>query len=86
METERLADVDKSIGKKTKDNKKKKEQKKLNFNYAKEVVSELKKVSWPSKKDVAKVTGVVIAVTVVLGVVVGVFDLLFTGLVKLIVG
>lgn len=86
METERLTDVDKNIGKKTKDDKKKKERKNKASNYAKEVVVELKKVSWPSKKEIVKATGVVLAVTVVLGVIVGVFDLLFSTLVGLIVG
>ena len=86
MKTERLTDVDKNIGKKTKDDKKKKERKHKATNYAKEVVVELKKVSWPNKKEIIKATGVVIAVTVVLGVVVGVFDLLFSTLVGLIVG
>lgn len=86
MEAERLTDVDKNIGKKTKDNKKKKESKKKASNFAKEVVLELKKVSWPSKKDVVKATGVVLAVTVVLGLIVGGFDLLFSTLVRLIVG
>lgn len=85
METERLTDVDKNIGKKTKDSKKK-EQKKVRSNYAKEVVSELKKVSWPSKKEVVKSTGVVLAVAAVLGVIVGVFDLIFSNLIRLIVG
>lgn len=86
METERLTDVDKNIGKKTKDNKKKKENKKKSSNFAKEVVLELKKVSWPSKKEVVKATGVVIAVAAVLGLIVGGFDLLFSTLVSLIVG
>ncbi len=86
METERLTDVDKNIGKKAKDNKKKKESKRKASNFAKEVVVELKKVSWPSKKEVVKATGVVLAVTVVLGVIVGGFDRLFSTLVGLIVG
>ena len=86
METERLTDVDKNIGKKAKDNKKKKESKSKASNFAKEVVVELKKVSWPSKKEVVKATGVVLAVTVVLGVIVGGFDRLFSTLVGLIVG
>lgn len=86
METERLTDVDKNIGKKTKDDKKKKERKNKASNYAKEVVVELKKVSWPSKKEVVKATGVVLALTVALGVIVGAFDLLFSTLVGLIVG
>lgn len=84
METERLEDVDKNVSKKDKKNDKKKE-KKVRTNFAKEVILELKKVSWPSKKEVIKATGVVIAVTVALGLIVGVFDYLFSTLIGLIV-
>lgn len=84
METERLAEVDKNVGKKTKNDKKKKERK-SGANFAKEVVVELKKVSWPSKKEVIKATGVVIAITVALGLIVGAFDYLFSTLISLIV-
>ncbi len=87
METERLTDVDKNIGKKAKDNKKdKKGDRKARANFAKEVVIELKKVSWPDKKDVIRSTGVVLAIAVSLGAIVGAFDYLFSTLVGLIVG
>lgn len=92
METERLPDIDnKNISKKSKkDNKKSNAKKdksnKAKSNFAKEVVAELKKVSWPSKKEVAKATGVVIAISAVLGIVVGAFDYLFSTLINLIVG
>jgi preprotein translocase subunit SecE len=51
-----------------------------------EMKSELKKVSWPSKKDVIKATGVVVAISAALGIVVGLFDYLFSTLIGLIVG
>ncbi len=92
METERLPDIDnKNISKKSKkDNKKtdakKDKSKKTNTNFAKEVIAELKKVSWPSKKEVVKATGVVIAISAALGIVVGAFDYLFSTLINLIVG
>lgn len=88
METERLPDVEnKNIGKKSKDDKKsKKNNRKARANFAKEVVVELKKVSWPSKKNVIKSTGVVLAIAASLGVIVGAFDYLFSTLVGLIVG
>lgn len=82
MKTERLADVDKNVQKKQK----KAEPKKAKRHFFKEVMSELKKVTWPTKQDVIKATGVVVAVIVALGVLVGVFDILFSTLIKLIVG
>ena len=82
MKTERLADVDKNVKKKQS----KAEPKKAKRHFFKEVVSELKKVTWPTKQDVIKATGVVVAVIVALGVLVGAFDYLFSTLVGLIVG
>ena len=91
METERLPDIDnKNISKKSKakDTKKADDKKKAKnrSKFAKEVIAELKKVSWPSKKDVIKATGVVVAISAALGIVVGLFDYLFSTLIGLIVG
>ena len=86
MKPEKLADVDKNIGKKSKDKEKKKKSAKVGMNYAKEVVAELKKVTWPDKKDVVKATGVVIAIAITFGVIVGAFDYLFSTLIGLLVG
>ena len=84
MKQEKLGDVDKNIGKKTKE--KKKKTAKSGTNYAKEVVAELKKVTWPSKKDIIKATGVVLVITIILSVIVGAFDYLFSTLIGLLVG
>ena len=46
--------------------------------FFKEVKSELKKVTWPSKKQVTKNTLVVIAAVVLIGIVIWVLDLLFS--------
>ncbi len=46
--------------------------------FFKEVKSELKKVTWPSKKQVIKSTLVVIAAVLIIGVVIWVLDLLFS--------
>ena len=91
METERLPDIDnKNISKKSKAKEAKKaddkKKAKNRSNFAKEVIGELKKVSWPSKNDVIKATGVVVAISAALGIVVGLFDYLFSTLIGLIVG
>ena len=43
-----------------------------------EVRSELSKVTWPKRKEVVRLTGVVILVSVIVGFYVGGFDYLFT--------
>ena len=62
--------------KKAKDAKKKKEVKKPNrfLRWLKDLRGELKKVTWPSVKDVIKNVGVVIACVLVVGVCIWVFD------------
>lgn len=42
-----------------------------------EVVSELKKVSWPSRDETMKLTAVVIAISVIVGAFIGGLDALF---------
>ena len=51
-----------------------------------EISSELKKVTWPSFKDVLKKTGVVLAVVVIFAVVVFGIDLLLSVLLDLLLG
>jgi len=46
---------------------------------------ELKKVVWPEKKVVVNATWVVIGITVVVAAVLGIIDLLYTNLIKLLV-
>lgn len=50
------------------------------------MVAELKKVTWPTRKDLINYTLIVIAFMVGLGIIVGVLDLGASGLIKLIVG
>ena len=54
--------------------------------YFKDTKSELKKVVWPSKKDVKTNTITVIAVVVIAAVVLIVLDLIFGGAIHLVVG
>ncbi|MEA3354865.1 MAG: preprotein translocase subunit SecE, partial [Patescibacteria group bacterium] len=46
--------------------------------YLKESIAELKKVVWPTKKEVVKMTGIVIAVSLIVGSLIGGLDLFFT--------
>ena len=65
-----------SSDKKAKDAKKKKDAKKPNrvLRWFKDLKGELKKVTWPSVKDVVKNVGIVIACVLIVGVCIWVFD------------
>ena len=54
--------------------------------YFKDTKSELKKVVWPSKKDVKTNTVTVIAVVLIAAIVLIVLDLIFGGAIHLVVG
>ena len=54
-------------------------------NAFKNMVAELKKVSWPSKKDLVNYSLVVIGFVVVLAVIVGLLDTASSSLVKLLI-
>lgn len=51
--------------------------------FLKEVRSELKRVTWPTKKEAIRLTSVVIAVSIVVGIYIGVLDYLFTKIMEL---
>lgn len=57
------------------------------FTYISEIVNELKKVVWLSRREVAYLTGLVLLVTVAAGIVLGALDFGFSALVdKVFVG
>jgi preprotein translocase subunit SecE len=47
------------------------------FQFIRESLAELRKVSWPSRAEAIKLTAVVIALSVIVGVFIGGTDLLF---------
>ena len=53
------------------------------FQFFGEVVSELKKVTWPSMQETTRLTALVVAVAVSIGIVLGLMDILFTRLLNL---
>jgi preprotein translocase subunit SecE len=55
------------------------------FNYFKEVRAELKHVSWPSRQQAVVYTVVVIAVSIITAVYLGLWDFIFTSIIKHIV-
>lgn len=53
--------------------------------FLKEVKSELKQVTWPTKKDVTRLTSIVVAISLVVGIYIGILDFVFTKLIQLVV-
>lgn len=50
-----------------------------------EVKSELAKVTWPTKDQVVRLTGVVVVISLIVGIFIGILDLSFTKIVEFIV-
>lgn len=55
------------------------------FTFIKQVQAELVQVTWPTKKEILRLTFVVIAISLVMGLYIGVVDLAFTKLLELVV-
>ncbi len=65
------------MAKDQKDQKPKKERRFHPIRFLKEVVAELKKVTWPTRKDLVSYTIAVIVFVILISVVVGVLDFVF---------
>jgi len=55
-------------------------------NYIREVISELRRVVWPTREETRRLTTMVIAIAAAVGILLGAIDLGFTHLVKLFLG
>jgi preprotein translocase subunit SecE len=51
------------------------------FNYISEIINELKKVVWLTRREIAYLTGLVLVVTIIAGIVLGALDFGFSELV-----
>ena len=56
------------------------------FRLVGEIISELRKVVWPSRREAWRLTIMVIAVSVAVGIFLGIVDLVFTEFMRFIVG
>jgi len=52
------------------------------FNYISEIVNELKKVVWLTRREVVYLTGLVLIITIVTGIILGALDFGFSELVN----
>ena len=53
-------------------------------NYAGDIIDELKKVSWPTKKETIRLTSIVIIVSLIIGLYIGIIDVLLAKALELI--
>lgn len=56
------------------------------YDYANEVAQELKRVTWPTAKEVRSATKVVIVMAVVAAVILGIFDFVWSNITELVYG
>ncbi len=56
------------------------------YTLANEVAGELKKVTWPTAKEIRTATMVVVVMSIISAVILGVFDLVWTNLTELVYG
>jgi preprotein translocase subunit SecE len=56
------------------------------YGLANEVAGELKKVTWPSAKEVRAATMVVIVMAIISAIILGVFDMIWTNITELVYG
>ena len=48
----------------------------------KELKSEIKKITWPNKKEVLKKTGITLLVCAIMSVIIGIYDLVFSWIIR----
>ena len=53
--------------------------------FLKEVRAELGKVVWPSKKETAKLTAIVVGVSIIVGAFIGALDFVFTKAMEIVI-
>ena len=56
----------------------------LSFGFSSAIIEELRKVTWPTKKETMRLTGVVIGISLIIGVYVGIIDVLLTKVLEII--
>ncbi|MDO8609539.1 MAG: preprotein translocase subunit SecE [bacterium] len=50
----------------------------VNKNIATDLIEELKKVTWPTRKETIRLTTIVIAISLIIGIYIGIIDVLLT--------
>ena len=48
----------------------------------KELKSEIKRITWPNKKEILKKTGITLLVCAIMSVIIGIYDLVFSWIIR----
>jgi preprotein translocase subunit SecE len=48
----------------------------MNQNFVSDLIEELKKVTWPSRKETIRLTTIVIVISLIIGIYIGIIDIL----------
>ena len=56
------------------------------LSYFREVSEEVKKVAWPSREQTIQLTGIVVGVSIAVGLYISVLDIIFTQLIEFLLG
>lgn len=54
--------------------------------YFREARAEMRKVTWPTRQEALHLTGIVLAVTIVMSILLWVLDIFFTGVISALIG
>lgn len=52
--------------------------------FARDIIDELRKVTWPTKKNTIRLTVIVIGISLIIGLYIGIIDILLTKLLELV--
>jgi len=55
------------------------------FSFVREVKNELSKVTWPTRPETIRLTIIVLAISIIVGIYLGGLDMLFTQMLKLLI-
>ncbi len=50
----------------------------ISKNFATDIIEELKKVTWPSRKETVRLTSIVLLISLIIGLYIGIIDVLLT--------
>lgn len=56
----------------------------ISFGFSSAIIEELRKVTWPTKKETIRLTGVVIGISLIIGLYIGIIDVLLTKVLEII--
>lgn len=54
--------------------------------FTKDIIEELKKVTWPTKKETIRLTAVVIIISLIIGIYIGIIDVLLAKILQILSG